>query len=119
MVGQKMLGVLKGLIISYLITVVLLFIIAVIVYKVGISDTVLNGLITAVYILATFLGGLITGKKVQEKKFVWGSLYGLIYILIAIALSLAIGGGEGLAMVPGVVKCVMCIAGGMLGAMLA
>ena len=40
--GQKMLGVLKGLIISYLITIILLFAVAVVVYKVGISDTVLS-----------------------------------------------------------------------------
>ena len=78
--GQKMLGVLKGLIISYLITIILLFAVAVVVYKVGISDTVLSGLITAVYIFATFLGGFVTGKKVQEKKFVWGALFGFTYL---------------------------------------
>lgn len=119
MAGQKMLGVLKGLIISYLITVILLFAVAVVVYKVGISDTVLSGLITAVYILATFLGGFVTGKKVQEKKFVWGALFGLVYILIAVALSAIVGGAESGAVVPRITKCIMCVAGGMLGAMLA
>lgn len=117
--GQKMLGVLKGLVTAYLITVVLLFVIAVAVYKIGMSDTVLNGLITAVYILATFLGGFITGKKVQERKFVWGAVFGLMYILIAITLSAVMGGAGDVTLVPRVTKCIMCVAGGMLGAMLA
>jgi len=117
--GQKMLGVLKGLIISYLITIILLFAVAVVVYKVGISDTVLSGLITAVYIFATFLGGFVTGKKVQEKKFVWGALFGFTYILIAVALSAIVGGAEAGTLVPRITKCVMCVAGGMLGSMLA
>lgn len=119
MAGQKMLGVLKGLIAAYLITIILLFVIAVAVYKIGMSDTVLNGLITAVYILATFLGGFITGKKVQERKFVWGAVFGLMYILIAVTLSAVTGGAGDGATVPRVTKCIMCVAGGMLGAMLA
>lgn len=59
---QRMTGVLKGLIFSYIITVVLLFAIAVVVYKVGISDSVLNILVVLVYIVSTFVGGIITGK---------------------------------------------------------
>lgn len=119
MAGQKMLGVLKGLIVSYIITIVLLFITAVVVYKVGISDMVLSGLITATYILATFFGGFITGRKVQEKKFLWGVVFGAMYIIIAMILGRLLGGGETGAMVPRITKSIMCVAGGMLGAMLA
>ena len=38
-VGQKMAGVMKGLICAYILTIAFLFITAVVVYKVGISDT--------------------------------------------------------------------------------
>ena len=39
--SQKFMGVVKGLILSYLLTIIMLFITAVVVYKVGISDKVL------------------------------------------------------------------------------
>lgn len=115
--GQKITGTVKGLIVSYILTIILLFIIAVVVYKVGISDKVLNLLVVAVYIIATFVGGFYTGKKVEEKRFLWGALYGIMYISIALIISLLIGGAPGGAALQRVTKCIMCVAGGMLGAM--
>lgn len=74
--SQKFMGVVKGLILSYLLTIIMLFITAVVVYKVGISDKVLGILVVVIYIVATFAGGFVTGRKVREKRFV-GMVYGL------------------------------------------
>ena len=63
---QKFMGVVKGLILSYLLTIIMLFITAVVVYKVGISDKVLGILVVVIYIVATFAGGFVTGRKVRE-----------------------------------------------------
>ncbi|MDD6405741.1 MAG: TIGR04086 family membrane protein [Clostridiales bacterium] len=115
---QRMTGVLKGLIFSYIITVVLLFAIAVVVYKVGISDSVLNILVVLVYIVSTFVGGIITGKAVQEKRFAWGAVFGISYMLIIIIVSMLWGGGADEKTVSCIARSIMCIAGGMLGAML-
>ena len=79
--SQKFMGVVKGLILSYLLTIIMLFITAVVVYKVGISDKVLGILVVVIYIVATFAGGFVTGrKKVREKAFpvgdgVWPDLH--------------------------------------------
>ncbi len=116
--GQKLMGVTKGLIVSYILTVILLFITAVIVYKTEISDSVLNAVIVAVYIICTFVGGLVTGKAVKEKRFLWGAVYGVMYILIALAVSAVLGGSSDGAAMSCITKCIMCVAGGMLGAML-
>ena len=70
--SQKFMGVVKGLILSYLLTIIMLFITAVVVYKVGISDKVLGILVVVIYIVATFAGGFVTGRKVREKRFLWG-----------------------------------------------
>ena len=59
--SQKFMGVVKGLILSYLLTIIMLFITAVVVYKVGISDKVLGILVVVIYIVATFAGGLCYG----------------------------------------------------------
>ena len=116
--SQKFMGVVKGLILSYLLTIIMLFITAVVVYKVGISDKVLGILVVVIYIVATFAGGFVTGRKVREKRFLWGRVYGLTYISVALTVSVLFTGSgdrEGIAVIT---KCIMCVAGGMLGAML-
>ena len=118
-VGQKMAGVMKGLICAYILTIAFLFITAVVVYKVGISDTVLNIIVAAIYILSTFVGGFITWRKVQERRFIWGMVFGILYISIALAIGAVMGDSGGGAVMPRVTRSVMCVAGGMLGAMLA
>ena len=125
--SQKFMGVVKGLILSYLLTIIMLFITAVVVYKVGISDKVLGILVVVIYIVATFAGGFVTGRKVREKRFLWGMVYGLTYISVALTVSVLFTRAafiridtisrtrEGIAVIT---KCIMCVAGGMLGAML-
>ncbi len=118
MMGQKMMCVVKGLLISYILTVVMLFIAAVVVYKTDISDGMLNAVIVAIYIVSTFIGGLITGKAVKERRFLWGAVYGILYISIALTISVILGNNPDSAVLPCVTRCIMCVAGGMLGAML-
>lgn len=116
--GYKMAGAVRGLIISYVITMIMLFAVAVAVYKTGMSDTILNILVVAVYVIATFSGGVITGHRVQEKRFVWGAVFGVLYILISFDISALLGGYGDEATITCVTRSAMCIAGGMLGGML-
>ncbi|MFR5028828.1 MAG: TIGR04086 family membrane protein, partial [Coprococcus sp.] len=105
--SQKFMGVVKGLILSYLLTIIMLFITAVVVYKVGISDKVLGILVVVIYIVATFAGGFVTGRKVREKRFLWGMVYGLTYISVALTVSVLFTGSgdrEGIAVIT---KCIM------------
>lgn len=116
--GQKMAGLFKGLIVSYIITLMALLALAVGVYKAGISDTVLGILAAVVYVVSTFAGGMVTGSKVKERRFIWGALYGALYILIAFVISALLGGYGDEATMTCVTRGIMCVAGGMLGAML-
>lgn len=117
-IAQKLMKVCKSLIISYVLTVALLLASAVVLYKTGISDAVLNILVAATYIIATFAGGIITGRGVGEKRFIWGGVFGIMYILTSLALSAAIGGYGDEAGMTCVARSIMCVSGGMLGAML-
>lgn len=116
--AQKLFGALKGLIIAYIITMLLLFVIAVVVYKAGIGDTALNLLVIAVYVTATFAGGCITGHCVKERRFAWGMAFGVMYILVSLILSALLGDSGDTSWVSCAARSVMCVAGGMLGAML-
>lgn len=116
--ARKLAGVLKSLVISYIITLLLLFVIAVLLYKTGLSDMALGIMVVCVYIIATFVGGVLTGRKVRERRFAWGAVYGALYVMTAWIISAALGGyGDGLTLTCAA-RGAMCVAGGMLGAML-
>jgi putative membrane protein (TIGR04086 family) len=116
--GGKIKGVVKGLIVAYLLAVLLLFILAVIVYRVEVSDTILSIALVVIYGLSTFVGGVITGKAVEEKRFVWGMVFGLLYASLITLVAQIMGGDAGTPGKSELVRCLMCIASGMLGAML-
>ncbi len=63
-------------------TFAMIFLLAVIIFKFHINDSVINNCILIIYFLANFIGGLIIGKVKKEKKFLWGFLTGLTYFII-------------------------------------
>ena len=117
-VGTKLLNLLKSLLISYIITGILLLIIAFALYKFGISENVVNLAIIAVYVAASFVGGFITGKLVKEKKFLWGFLLGLMYMVVIGIVSFVLNGTISFSGSSFFSAFVMCVGGGMLGGML-
>ena len=109
---------LKSLLFSYILTGVLLAILALLLYKAGLDEKIVSAAIIAIYVGATFFAGFMAGKKIQSRKFIWGLLEGCAYFAVLALLSLATG-GEGSA--PGhsfLTAFVLCAAGGMLGGML-
>lgn len=78
---------LKVFLFSYVLTAVLLMLLAMLLYKLRLSEMVVNIGIILIYIAACFLSGFITGKKMENKKFIWGLLMGTGYFLILALLS--------------------------------
>ncbi len=73
---MKAMTAIKSLIFSYAFTGVALAILAFAVYKLQLTESIVNIFIIAIYIVASFIGAFLTGKKVKEKKFIWGLLLG-------------------------------------------
>lgn len=44
--------------------------------------------IIGIYIVATFFGGFMAGKHIENRKFLWGLLEGLLYFAILLIVSL-------------------------------
>ena len=86
-VGRKVMWVLKSMLASYIITGILLLILAFLVYKFELDEQVVVGGIVSIYIISTFMGGFIIGKLTEVKKFLWGMIIGTIYVLLLLALS--------------------------------
>lgn len=117
-IGAKFGVVIKGLIFSYAVTGVLLAALAFFVFQFGWTEAVTDVSIIAIYVAVTFLGAFIVGKRVKERKFFWGFLLGLLYILIISAVSIALGQVFQVTSTANLTTAALCIGGGLLGGML-
>lgn len=73
---SKALWVLKALLVSYIVTGVLLLVLAMLLYKFELDEKTVSAGIVAIYVASTLIGGLVLGKGEGEKVFVGtGSWY--------------------------------------------
>ena len=79
----------KALLASYIVTGLLLLVLALLLYKLRLSESAVNVGIIAVYVVSCFLGGFLEGKMMKTRKFLWGSVCGLLYFTILAVISLA------------------------------
>lgn len=108
----------KALFISYVITGIILFILALFMYKAGPSNMFVNAGIVFAYIFSAFVGGMVVGKKTQEKRFLWGILSGALYFSIIFAVSILMNKDIISQIGSTVTVFITCSFGGMLGGML-
>ena len=76
-------------------------------------------MIVATYVIANFMGGFICGKRMKERKFLWGLGLGVMYAAILLVVSYALGNGGALMDKSNLTMLMLCTGGGMLGGMLA
>lgn len=117
-IGKKFAVVVKGLIVAYAVTGMLLALLAFLVYRFGLSESITDIAIVAIYVIVTFIGAFVTGKTVKERKFIWGLLLGVLYILIISVVAIAIGQVFHVASTANMTTAALCIGGGLLGGML-
>ncbi len=117
-IGKKLGIVVKGLIFSYAVTGVLLAVLAFLVYKFELAESVTDMAIIAIYVIVTFLGAFIIGKRIKEQKFLWGLLLGALYILIITAVAVILGHAFHVTSTANITTAALCIGGGLLGGML-
>lgn len=117
-IGRKFGTVIKGLIISYAVTGVLLAVLAFLVYQFHLNENITDLSIIAIYVAVTFIGAFVVGKKVKEQKFLWGFLLGLLYILIISIVAIALGSIFSVTSSANLTTAALCIGGGLLGGML-
>ncbi len=107
----------KNLVLAYIITAVVLLILAFLLYKLRLPEKTVSICIIMTYAISTFLAGFLTGKKLKKMKFVWGLLLGLAYFVILVILSLACGRAGTMFDKDFITTMLLCVGGGMLGGM--
>ena len=109
--------ILKGVLIAYVITGVFLLILALLLYKCNLSEQIINIGIIVAYVLSVFVSGFYMGKKMKNKRYLWGLLSVSVYFVLLFAVSLIVNreftGVQG----GFLTTMLLCLGGGMLGGM--
>lgn len=113
----KIIWILKSLLCAYVITGILLILLTVLLYKFDLEESKVSVGIIVIYVVSTFLGGLILGKLAKVRKFAWGLTLGVLYFTLLLLISLGVyrslqGNGTNI-----VTTFLLCAGGGMLGGM--
>ena len=108
---------LKALLAAYIVTGGLLLLLALLLYKLRLSESVINLSITTIYLIACFLAGFLMGKMMKTRKYLWGAAGGLLYFTLLALISLAARQGSAEAS-SFITTLLLCTAGGTLGGML-
>ena len=111
-------AVLKSLLFAYALTGVLLLLLAFALFSFDLGETVVDVGITAVYVLACFMGGFMAGRILHRDKYLWGVGTGAAYYLLLLLVSFAVRGHWNMSITHAVTCFFMCAGGGTLGGML-
>ena len=118
-IQKETVWILKSLLCAYVVTGILLLLLAVFAYKLNLEEKQVTIAVMAIYLVSTFVGGFMIGKWNRVRKFWWGMLVGAGYFILLLLVSLAIyhslkNGGVNV-----VTAMFLCLGGGLLGGMLA
>lgn len=114
----QILFVLKCLLFSYILTGGLLLLLALLLYKLHLSEKVVNVCIILIYVVTSFFAGFITGKKKRAKKFFWGAAMGALYFAVLFVISAVVNRAFPQLSSSFTTSVLLCVGGGMLGGML-
>ena len=87
-------AVLISLVASYLLSALLLFILAFVLYKLKLKESQIAPAVCALYAISCFAGGLLCGKALRTRRFFWGLLTGVLYFLALFTVSILLRHGR-------------------------
>ena len=108
---------LRNLLITYILTGILLVVLALALYKFHLKESQIRLGVNGVYIVTCFLGGILMGKSVRQRRFFWGLLLGLLYFLVLLAVSFLLNKGLNGDLNQILVTMAICAGSGTLGGM--
>ncbi|MHB8131000.1 MAG: TIGR04086 family membrane protein [Mobilitalea sp.] len=115
--NTKMFALVKGLLFSYIITAFILLILSFLMLKLDLSSMVISVGINFAYIVSAFIGGFFVGKKIEQRKFIWGLVMGVFYFIVLMLISLLMNRVAPQPMGSLFTVFIICGLSGMLGGM--
>ena len=116
---QKSSRVVKGLIVSYLVSGTGLLLLALLLLKCQLDEGKVSAGILAVYVLSGLCGGIYMGKTAERKRYLWGMVLGGMYWIILMSITVFSGAGIGTGVKGAFLTLLICAGSSTLGAMVA
>lgn len=114
---KMMLNYLKIVVFTYIVTGLLLFLLAFLMNKFDLVDNMINIGIIIIMILCTLIGGMLGGKVGKKKRWLHGLIVGVIYFLVLVTMSTIMNEGGKMTQ-SFFTTFMMCAGSSTLGAML-
>lgn len=108
----------KALLAAYVVTGILLIILALALYKFELNEGAVTAGVTAVYLISTFTGGLVVGKLAKVRRFLWGIVLGILYFALLLLVTVGIYHTFHGSSTEILVTFALCAGGGMAGGMI-
>ena len=105
----------KALLAAYVVTGILLIILALALYKFELNEGAVTAGVTAVYLISTFTGGLVVGKLAKVRRFLWGIVLGILYFALLLLVTVGIYRTFHGSSTEILVTFALCAGGGMAG----
>lgn len=115
--NKIVLSIVKAIMLSCAVSVILLAVAAFVMLKIGYSQESAGVISGITYFLSSFAGGLVLGKVMETRKFIWGIGCGITYFLIVLVLSVVMEAGAAAVGIGVFAALIISVAGGMLGGM--
>ncbi len=116
--AAKYLPLLKYLLMSYILTGILLLLLAFLLYRFGLSEKIVSIAIIVIYLAATVLAGFCAGRKMGNRRFLWGLAEGCAYFLVLAVISLIVNRSVSALTDSFFTTLLLCAGGGMMGGMI-
>lgn len=111
-------SMLRSLLAAYVLSGLLLAALAFGLWRLRLPEIQVNVLIFVIYFITCLTGGFLAGKRLKQRRFFWGLLFGLFYFLVLFGASCLLTPGAALNMERSVWVLGVCALGGMVGGML-
>lgn len=106
--------IIKGVIIAYVLTLLLIAFYSLILAKTGISEGTIPTILIVICIFSILVGSSLSNKKIKEKGLINGAIVGFLYIFILYFLSSIFVTGFGVSGYS-ITMILFCIFAGVLG----
>lgn len=115
---MKAVRILKALLAAYVVSGLLLLLLTFLLYQFDLSEAVITAGVVIIYLISTFVGGLILGKMAKVRRLLWGLLLGVLYFALLLIISLAVYRGLDNNGANLFTTFLLCVGGGMFGGMI-
>ena len=115
---ERIVALLKCLMAAYVVTGLLLVLLATMLYKLQLGENTIEIGIIVVYVVSSLLAGLFFSKGAKSRRFLWGMMAGAAYFMIICTVSMAMEPDFTILSNSCLTTMAICVGSGMLGGML-